>query len=363
MTAAPIRFHEGLETPEPDEAETQKGLNAALHDILETTSKDYGHAVRSVHAKSHGILEGELEVLDGLPPELSQGLFAKPGRYSAIMRISTNPGDILHDSISVPRGMALKVLGVEGQRLSGAEGSTQDFIMVNGPAFAASTAKQFLGNLNLLAKTTDRAEWAKKALSAVLRGAEKALEAVGAESATLKTLGGAPNVHPLGETYYTQTAYRYGDYVAKLSLAPVSHSLKALAGREIRVAGRHDAVREEVAKSMAVHGGEWELRVQLCRDAEAMPIEDASVLWDEEMSPFIPVARLRVSPQPSWSEARADVVDDRMRFSVWTGLEAHRPLGTINRARRPAYEMSAGFRARFNGCPIHEPERGTGLPG
>ena len=61
--------------------------------------------------------------------------------------------------------------------------------MVNGPVFTAPNAKAFLKSLKLLAKTTDRAEWAKKALSAVLRGTERVLEAVGGGSATLQTMG------------------------------------------------------------------------------------------------------------------------------------------------------------------------------
>ena len=39
------------------------------------------------------------------------------------------------------------------------------------------------------------------------------------ESAALKTMGGAPQTHPLGDTFYTQTAFSYGDFIAKLSLA------------------------------------------------------------------------------------------------------------------------------------------------
>ena len=35
---------------------------------------------------------------------LTHVLFARPGTYETIIRISTNPGDILDDAISVPRG-------------------------------------------------------------------------------------------------------------------------------------------------------------------------------------------------------------------------------------------------------------------
>jgi hypothetical protein len=117
--ADPIPYSPAVETPEPGEAETTAELIETLRGISETTYKDGGHALRSVHAKSHGLLEGQLEVLDGLPPRLAQGLFARPGTYPAVLRISTIPGDILDDSITVPRGLAIKVMGVEGERLPG----------------------------------------------------------------------------------------------------------------------------------------------------------------------------------------------------------------------------------------------------
>lgn len=360
----PLKFADHPELPEripEEEAHVTQSLLEELQNILETTSRNYGHAVRSVHAKSHGLIATDLEVLGNLQPELAQGLFAQPGHYQAVLRISTNPGDLLPDSISVPRGAALKVIGVPGERLPGAEGTSQDFVMVNGPAFPAPNPAAFLRSLRLLAKTTDRATWAKVALSSVLRGAEKVLEAVVGESATLQSLGGARNVHPLGETYFSQTAFRHGDYIAKFQLAPVSESFTRLAEVEIDAGDDPDAIRKEVDKG-AEAGGEWELRAQLCRDGTKMPVEDASVVWDEGDSPFQVVARLHAAPQPGWSEARAAVVDETMRFSVWTGLAAHQPVGAINRVRQQTYDMSARFRASFNRCPIHEPHS-IDLPG
>lgn len=350
-----VRYSPAVETPAPDEARVIRDLSDTLRGILETTSRDYGHAVRAVHAKSHAILRGELEILPDLPPELAQGIFARPARHGAIIRISTNPGDLLHDGISVPRGLALKVIGVQGDRLEGAEGENQDFIFVNGPVFSAPDPASFLKSLKLVAATTDRAEWAKRGLSAVLQGAEKAVEALGGESSTLQALGGAPNVHPLGETYYTQTAFRFGDHIAKLSLEPASESLTRHTGRIIDPRGRPDAIRETVAADMQTGDAVWNLRVQLCRDLDRMPVEDPSVLWDESLSPFVPVARLHVLAQTGWTPDNARLIDDHMRFSVWTGIQAHRPLGRINRARREPYRMSADYRAAFNRCPIHEP--------
>jgi len=311
--------------------------------------------MRTVHAKGHGLARGTLDIAEDLPPELAQGLFAQPGRYDAVLRLSTNAGDILDDSIRLPRGLALKIMGVAGERLAGTEGDqTQDFIMVNGPAFAAPDPKAFLGNLKLLAKTTDKAEGAKKLLSAIFRGAEATLEAVGVESSFLQTLGGAKPVHPLGATYYSQTPFRYGDYIAKFSLAPIS-GIKDYADETINATGRPDAIRTAVNELLVEQGGVWELRVQLCTDLDAMPVEDASIAWDEEKSPFRKVATLTVAPQIAWEHGVSEKTEDALAFSPWHGLAAHQPLGGVNRVRKDSYDLSADFRSRFNGCPLHEP--------
>src|SRR6478735_6238773 len=117
MTAIPVRYSDSVETPIEDEETVHRDLIDTMRSITETTSEDYGHAVRSVHAKAHGILSGEIAIVDGLPPELAQGLFAEAGAHRVLMRFSTNPGDLLDDSVSAPRGLALKVLDVAGERL------------------------------------------------------------------------------------------------------------------------------------------------------------------------------------------------------------------------------------------------------
>ena len=353
--AAPIRFNDGVETRQDDEDATIDELNTAFDEILDTTSKDYGKAVRSVHAKAHGILKGILTVASGLPPELAQGMFATPGQHTVYMRMSTNAGDILPDAISLPRGLALKVLDVEGERLVGAEGRTQDFVMVNGPVFQAKTAETFLGSLKKLAGTTDRMEGVKTAMSAVLRGVNSALETVGVQSPAIQSMGGAPNVDPLGETYYSVTPFRYGDHVAKFSVVPVSADLTSRTKKEIDGSADPDMIRRTVKGEMLLFDGVWELRVQLCRDLEKQPVEDPTVEWKEEDSPFQTVATIHAGRQDSWDDAQVRRVNEEMRFSPWTGLTAHRPLGNINRARKAPYEHSAEYRARFNRCPIHEP--------
>ena len=363
LPQAPTPYRDDVEHIALDEGETIRHLNDTFRQILDTTSHDYGHAVRSVHAKAHGIARGRLTVAAGLPPELAQGLFATPGDYEAVLRISTNAGDILPDSIGLPRGLALKVIGVAGERLPGSEAdTTQDFIMVNGPVFTAPDAAAFLKNLKLLAKTTDRLETGKKAVSAVLRTVETGLEALGHPSPALQQLGGAPHVHPLGETYYSQTPYRYGAYMAKVALFPVSPALTRLTGAMVAIGDDPDAIRAAVRRDLMAEGGTWELRIQLNTDLDAMPIEDPRVEWDTACSPFITVATLDIPAQNSWDDAATARTDDALSYSIWHGIAAHRPLGNVNRARRDTYKLSSDFRRGFNGCPMHEPAALAELP-
>lgn len=355
MPASPIRYAPSVENIDPDEPETIDDLNTTFDKILNTTAENYRHAVRSVHAKAHGILQATMTVKPGLPAELAQGLFATPGEHKVYLRISTNAGDILPDAISLPRGMSIKVLDAKGDRLDGAAGSTQDFIMVNGNVFQAKTAEKFLGSLKLLAGTTDKLEGTKKVMSTVLGGLNTALHAVGVEIPAIAGLGGAPNVDPLGETYYSVTPFRYGDYIAKFSLVPISPGLTKLEGTKIETSNDENAIRDTVRAEMIGTDAVWEFRVQLCRDLEKQPVEDPTVAWNEEEAPFQTVATIHAAAQNSWDPAQVQAVDEEMRYSVWTGLAAHRPLGNINRARKAPYAHSAQFRAEFNKCPIHEP--------
>ena len=354
---APLRYSPSYEHPEPDEAKTLSDINEQMHRIQEKTYADGGKALRSVHAKSHGLLVGELRVPAGLAPELAQGIFARPGTLPVVMRLSTTPGDILPDDVSTPRAMALKIIGVDGERLPGTEGDvTQDFVMVDGPAFNKPDAKSFAKGLKLLAATTDKAEGSKQVLSAALRGLEKVVEAVGGKSATLTALGGHPETNPLGETYFTQVPVLFGEYFGKICVRPASPSLQALFKEPVDLEDRPDGLRDAVAAYFEEQGGEWELCVQLCTDIEKMPIEDASVAWDERLSPYRPVARLVMGAQASWSDARVHAIDEGLAFSPWHGVAAHRPLGGVMRVRKGAYEAAQRFRAARNQVGLSEPK-------
>ena len=69
MIAQLVRYSPSIETPEPDEAETNRQLTETLLKISEITWKDSGHAIRSVHAKAHGLLNADVNESTTLPHE------------------------------------------------------------------------------------------------------------------------------------------------------------------------------------------------------------------------------------------------------------------------------------------------------
>jgi hypothetical protein len=93
-----------------------------------------------------------------------------------------------------------------------------------------------------------------------------------------------------------------------------------------------------------------------------MPVEDASVLWPETASPHQPVARIVIPPQEAYSPARRVFADDVLSFNPWQGVAAHRPLGSIMRSRRNAYEASTARRHALNVQPRIEPKTISELP-
>ena len=360
--SAPIVFDPSMEAIEANEGQTDRDIVETMSKINETTYNNGGIALRSVHAKSHGLLRGELTV-PALHGVLAQGLFAKAGIYPVLMRFSTTPGDILDDDVSTPRGLAIKIVGVEGLRVAGSEDAvTQDFVMANGPAFQRPDPAGFLKDLKLLQPTTDKLDGVKKVVSAVARKTEAVVEALGGKSPKIVSLGGQPETHILGESFFTQVPILFGQYIAKAGVFPTSPELTALTKAPLDVEGKPNAIRDAVIEFFATHGGTWDLRVQLCTNVDTMPIERADVIWPEEESPYITVATIAVQPQHPWSVEKIAAIDDGLSFSPWHALAAHRPLGGIMRARKAAYEMSAGFRAKYGGKVIAEPRSAADLP-
>jgi hypothetical protein len=197
-----LPYRDDIETPEPGEQESIDGIIKGMTQESETVEKRDGHAVRASHAKSTACVIGTMVVADDLPPELAQGLFANPGTFDVAVRFAQGPGEKLGDRVSTHRGMAIKVFGVEGAKLSGHDAPTQDFVLASGTTFPAGTAAGFLAQAKKIGMTVPMPEGVKSAAASIARNINKVLNAVGAEPSPTLDFYGHPFSHPLVETYF-----------------------------------------------------------------------------------------------------------------------------------------------------------------
>ena len=362
--AAYLPFSASVEQPAANEHVLFDELSRVMQHITRTMASRYRNAYRPVHAKSHGLLVGTLDVLPNLPEHLAQGMFATPASHPVVMRFSTNPGDLLADSVSSPRGLAVKVLNVEGETVPNHTGNTtQDFVCVDADKFGAPDPAGFLKQIKLFDKNLETPENVKHAVSVTARAVNATIGVVGLHSSTLEGVG-APAVHILGESFSTVSPLRFGNYVAKVGFAPASESLRTLTGESVDLGEDYNALEELIKKFFRHETAVWDVKVQLAltprpgaeeRD-NPFPIEDASKEWPKDDSPWQTVAQITVAPQDTYSDARQLFVDNQMSFTPWHALAAHQPLGGIMRSRLKAYEEAAKYRAGRNQHPHVEPK-------
>jgi Catalase len=355
-----LRYAPSIEQPRPDEPETIKTIVASIERTNASSFAGRSHAIRQQHAKGQGFLKGELTVYDDLPDHLRQGIFATASRYPIIVRLSTAFGDIRSDRIRVPRGMAIKVLGVSGPKALPEDDSTnQDFLLVNHKSYF-SDAAAYLSAQRSFELQPSTPDLVLRAAGLAARSALKLSNCTGLPvPMVLNAIGDAGN-NILGESFYSEGAIRFGDYVAKLCAAPVSEAVLGLKGQP----GYKDdnTLLDSVVAFFLKNSAEYELRAQLCTDLRRTPVEDASIDWPEELSPHQPLGKITLPPQAANSPARRAYADDVLSFDPWRCLADHRPLGSIMRLRQEAYRASRTFRHEKNKQPMNEPKQIVELP-
>ena len=136
-------------------------------------------------------------------------------------------------------------------------------------------------------------------------------------------------------------------------MEPNTPGLQALKDQEFEPRDEN-GLRTDVVEYLRTHDAEYIFGVQLATDREKMPIEDATAEWPEDESPYQPVARIVIPAQDAYSAGKADYVE-KLSFSPAHTLAAHRPLGSLNRARLHAYGALAAKRRSELGVGTAEP--------
>jgi hypothetical protein len=261
-------------------------------------------------------------VPNDLPPERRVGLFAAPGRYAAVIRFANASSS--SDRERDVRGMAIRVLGVQGRNLTPGE-TVHDFVLNSHPVMMVADTRGFLELLQ-----ANEAGGLRRALYFLTH-----LPA----ARTARASRTNPTCH-LDLSYWSTTPYLFGAGRAVKYIVRPAGTKRSPTPQPLTDAYLTDAIRARLAGSDEA----FDFLIQFQTDSRRMPIEDASVEWKEEDSPYLPVARVHIPPQAADDAAR-DAECERMAFNPWHCLEEHRPLGNMNRARRRIYEAMAAFRA------------------
>lgn len=156
------------------------------------------------------------------------------------------------------------------------------------------------------------------------------------------------NTHLESTRQYSQTAYRFGDYVCKYCLVPNTETQKKLYEETVKPADGSDILHRWLQNFHKEHDAEYLFQVQLCENLDDQPVEYAGKVWDPEKYPWQTVARLYVPRQDSFNYALKNFWEDRLRVDPWMGLRSFQPLGGPNRLRRIVYPASSKLRRRLN---------------
>ncbi|KAI9717466.1 MAG: hypothetical protein M1828_007165 [Chrysothrix sp. TS-e1954] len=335
-----IKYTPDIEKKPPNEDEDIQAVADMINTIQKAQWNMHRHCYTGTHARTQGIVKGKFIVGDDLPAYLKQGpLFEKAGEYPLVARYSTEPGDPgLDDRIAQPRGFAMKLFNVHGDMFdAGKNFATQDIEFNSTPALDLADAKTTKEIIDLRIKYGgDQKELYKHLDARKDTPLQKARDQV-------------YNTHLESTRQYSQTAYRFGDYVIKYCLVPESETQKKLHDEQVKAEHGSDVLHRWLQEFHAKNEAVYLFQVQLLENIEDQPVEYAGKVWDPEKYPWQTVAKVVFPPQESFDYEKKSFWEDHMRVDPWHGLKAYQPLGSPNRLRKVVYPASSVLRRRMNG--------------
>ena len=315
-----------------------------LAESVRRTAAGGALARRDAHPKHHAIVRAEFQVDPDVPADFRHGVLAAVRRYPAWIRLSNGSPRIQADRRRDQRGLAIKLLEVPGAKLLAkeADAPTQDFVL-------ASHSRFFIRSVHDYAAFTRAASRGKAGMLSFFFQGPPWRWRIHELRALLQSLERTEDI--LALRYWSQTPFALGPHVVKYGLRPMP--VEGRTERERGGAG-HDFLRARLAARLNRGPARFAFLVQRRTDPASMPIEDATVEWDEARAPFVKVATITI-PAQQFDSAAQMALAEQIAFTPWHALPEHRPLGGVNRTRRVVYETVSRLRHELNGVHRREP--------
>ncbi len=279
---------------------------------------------RALHRKQLLGLEATLEVLADQPAHARFGLFARPGVYKALVRLSNGSMNIQKDRQPDIRGFAIKVLGLEGPGALGSVTHAQDFLLINREVFGLKNSEAFVKLV--LAASKGGSSMIKHFIKeyGLFQGIR---QLVAAGKSMKRAFTGYAT-----ERFFSAAPIACGPYAARVRLLPPE-------GQSVNPNAADDWA-QDMEQRLAQGSLRYALQLQFFVSETLTPIEDGSVNWEEKNSPYVTVAYLTLLPKGDASQKTLQEKIDQAAFDPWCALAEHRPLGDVMRARKYAYYSS-----------------------
>ncbi len=316
------------EIPADEEERLIRGAET-LRD-LQRARKRSEKSDRALHAKGIGF-SAELTVGADLPEHARIGPFAISGKkYGAYVRFSNGSGKRGSDKRQDVRGMAVKLLGVEGKKLiAGMEDeTTQDFLAIATPFTPIRDADEFV----TLVRAAETPALLPLKLAWAL-GLGRTIELVKA----LTKKPATPFTSFATSRFWSALPIQFGPYAIHFSFVP-----RAAASADAQAPTTDEGLMDDLVTRLKSGPIAFDLQIQYFVDTQKTPIEDPTVEWKESDSPFITVATLVLGEQDATSAEgiKQSELVEALSFDPWHAVAALRPLGNMMRARNHAYRLS-----------------------
>jgi hypothetical protein len=330
-------------------AEILKKRIAGDFDREFTAGRGVPVALRDAHPNHHAFVTARFIVdpSESLPRPLC-GVFAKRREYKALVRFSASLPTKGPDTRSDLRGIAIKLLDVEGDKALDTDATrSQDFLLASSKRFFVRNAIDYLDFTVALERGPLHLLW-------YFLGTPRRWSDGLALARPLFPRPRAFRVDSLlSLSYFSQTPYRWTDGAVKYRVT-TSAPTRAVVSNFTRAADTPHYLRDTMMRHLAAENVVLDFAVQFQADAASMPIEDPMVVWNESSAPFHHVATVVIPAQDFHTTEHWDWAE-RISFSPWRSVADHRPLGGINRMRRRVYEEISALRRRLNNVSAAEP--------